>query len=148
MVEQAVTAFSAVLEVRTRERTPLDWARTQTNLGDALQSLGERPDGTIHLEQAVTAYRAALKVHAREHMPLQWGVTQNSLGNTLFVLAEREGGMERYEQAVVAYHAALDVFTPEHPLNLHDKVQHNLAKAIRSLRQCHKEQQAAADPSS
>ena len=108
--------------------------------------LGERKDGTLHLEQAVTAYRAALKVYSRQHMPLQWGVTQNSLGNALLMLAEREGGMERYEQAVVAYHAALDVFTPEHPLNLHDKVQHYLAQAIRRLRQRHNEQQSAADP--
>ena len=80
-------------------------------------------------------------------MPLQWGVTQNSLGNALLLLAERDGGMEHYEQAVVAYHAALDVFTPQHPLNLHDKVQHNLAQAIQRLPQRHNEQQSPPDPS-
>ena len=63
------------------------------------------------------------------------------------MLAEREGEMKRYEQAVVAYHAALEVFTAEDSLNLHDKVQHNLAQAIRRLRQRHNEQQSPADPS-
>lgn len=75
-------------------------------------------------------------------MPLQWGFTQAFLGDTLLKLAERESGVARYEQAVVAYYAALDVFTPEHPLNLHDKVQHNFAQAIRRLRHRHNEQQS------
>ena len=34
-LEQAVTAYNAALEVRTRERVPLDWAATQNNLGNA-----------------------------------------------------------------------------------------------------------------
>ena len=33
---EAVAAFRAVLEERTRERVPLDWAMTQNNLGSAL----------------------------------------------------------------------------------------------------------------
>jgi hypothetical protein len=40
----------------TRERVPLEWAATQTNLGAALLRLGERESGTARLEQAVAAY--------------------------------------------------------------------------------------------
>ena len=36
-------------------------AMTQNNLGNALQTLGERESGTERLEQSVTAYRAALE---------------------------------------------------------------------------------------
>ena len=32
-LEEAVTAYRAALEERTRERVPLDWAATQNNLG-------------------------------------------------------------------------------------------------------------------
>ena len=39
---EAVAAFRAALEVRTREAMPADWATTQNNLGTALQLLGER----------------------------------------------------------------------------------------------------------
>lgn len=36
-LEQAVTAYRLALEECTRERVPLEWAKTQTNLGTALQ---------------------------------------------------------------------------------------------------------------
>jgi hypothetical protein len=35
-LEEAVAAYRAALEERTRERVPLDWAMTQNNLGVAL----------------------------------------------------------------------------------------------------------------
>ena len=35
-LEEAVAAYRAALEERTRERVPLDWATTQNNLGIAL----------------------------------------------------------------------------------------------------------------
>ena len=35
-LEEAVAAFRAALTEWTRERVPLDWARTQNNLGSAL----------------------------------------------------------------------------------------------------------------
>ena len=39
-LEQAVEAFRAALGELIRERTPLDWARTQNNLGERLVGLG------------------------------------------------------------------------------------------------------------
>jgi tetratricopeptide (TPR) repeat protein len=61
-LEQAVAAFRAALEERTRERVPLDWARTQNNLGTALARLGERESGTARLEEAVAAFDECLTV--------------------------------------------------------------------------------------
>ena len=62
---------------------PLDWARTQTNLGNALWTLGERESGTARLEEAVVVLRAALEEYTRERVPLQWAMTQDNLGNAL-----------------------------------------------------------------
>ena len=76
--EQAVGAYRAALEVRTRERTPLDWASTQNNLGGALWTLGKRESGTERLEQAMGAYRAALEVRTRERTPLDWPWTRTA----------------------------------------------------------------------
>ena len=45
-LEEAVQAYRAALEERTRERGPLDWAGVQNNLGNALQALGKRESGT------------------------------------------------------------------------------------------------------
>jgi hypothetical protein len=36
ILEEAVATFREALKERTRERVPLDWAMTQTNLGAAL----------------------------------------------------------------------------------------------------------------
>ena len=73
---EAVAAYRAALQERTRERVPLDWAVTQNNLGAALATLGERESGTARLEEAVAAYRAALEERTRERVPLDWAVTQ------------------------------------------------------------------------
>jgi hypothetical protein len=40
--QEAVAAYREALKERTRERVPLQWATTQTNLGTALSTLGER----------------------------------------------------------------------------------------------------------
>ncbi|MEL6363024.1 MAG: hypothetical protein AAFR21_18300, partial [Pseudomonadota bacterium] len=77
------------LEEQTRERVPLDWARTQNNLGNALKSLGNRESGTARLEEAVAAYRLALEERTRERVPLDWLSTKYTLASTLGSLAKR-----------------------------------------------------------
>ena len=71
-----MAAFNEALKERTRERVPLDWAATQSNLGVALETLGERESGTERLEQAVAAFNEALKERTRERVPLDWAMTQ------------------------------------------------------------------------
>ncbi len=125
-LEEAVAAYRAALEERTRERVPLEWAMTQNNLGTALWALGERESGTpasagagkLRLEEAVTAYRAALEEYTRARVPLDWAMTQNNLGIILRALGERESGTARLEEAVTAYRAALEERTRARvPLN-------------------------------
>jgi hypothetical protein len=79
---------------------------TQSNLGDALERLGERESGTEYLNQAVAAYRAALKERTRERDSIGWAATQNSLGTALRRLGERDSGTARLEEAVKAHRAA------------------------------------------
>ena len=89
---------------------PLDWATTQTNLGNALWRLGERESGTARLEEAVSAYRDALKKYTRERVPLQWAMTQNNLGTALSTLGERTGDRAKLAEARKAIEAAFDGF--------------------------------------
>ena len=62
---------------------PLDWARTQNNLGIALETLGERESGTARLEEAVGAFRAALQEITRERVPFGWA-GRRTISATLF----------------------------------------------------------------
>jgi tetratricopeptide (TPR) repeat protein len=102
-----VAAYREALKEWTRERVPLDWARTQMNLGVVLGTLGERETGTARLDEAVAAYREALKEWTRERVPLDWARTQSNLGTALSVLGERETGTARLDEAVAAYREAL-----------------------------------------
>jgi exonuclease VII small subunit len=130
---KSVTAYRAALEERTRERVPLDWAMTQNNLGNALQTLGARESGTQRLEQAVLAYQEALKERTRERVPLNWAATQYNLGNALTSLGERESGTERLKEAITAYRNALEELhqAPHYRQGVED----NLARAQTLLQQ-------------
>ena len=129
-LEQAVAAFTEVLKEFTRERVPLHWATTQSNLGAALATLGERESGTGRLEQAVTAHTEALKERTRERVPLDWAATQSNLGVALAALGERESGTGHLEQAVTAYTEVLKEFTRERvPL----QPRRNLGAALATL---------------
>jgi tetratricopeptide (TPR) repeat protein len=102
----------------------------RNNLGNALQTLGERESGTARLEDAVTAYRNALKERTRERAPLDWAVTQNNLGSALAALGERESGNGRLTEAVEAYRAALSEHTRDRtPLDW-AMIQNNLGTAL------------------
>jgi hypothetical protein len=79
----------------TPDLDPIKWARVQSDLGNALSTLGERERGTARLEEAVAAHRAALSVLTRERAAHAWAATQNNLGGTLAKLGQRESGTAR-----------------------------------------------------
>ena len=70
-LDEAAAAYRAALQEWTRDRVPLDWAKTQMNLGNALATLGERESGTGRLEEAVAAWDACLTVTATV-WPSEW----------------------------------------------------------------------------
>ena len=79
-LRQAVSAFQASLEERTRARAPLDWAGTQNNLANALLKLGAGENGTAQIQEAVAAYGAALQEYTREQAPAYWAMSFGNQG--------------------------------------------------------------------
>ena len=134
---EAVTAFHAALEERTRDRVPLEWAATQDNLGVALARLGEREVGTGHLTEAVAAFHAALEETTPDRAPLDWAVTQNNLGNALFRLGERETGTAHLTEAAAAWEACLTVTASTWPQarvqNVHSLIDQARAEIARRM---------------
>src|ERR1700730_11923309 len=55
--EAEIAAYRKALQENTRARVPLDWARTQENLGQSLANLGRQEGGTARLTEAVAAFR-------------------------------------------------------------------------------------------
>jgi tetratricopeptide (TPR) repeat protein len=132
-LEEAVTAERSALEKYTRERVPLQWARTQNSLGLALARLGEQEGGTARLKEAVAAYRAALDELTRDRVPFEWAVIQNNLGVALATLGERESGTARLKDAVAAYRAALEELPRDRAPRDWATIQKNLGVALATL---------------
>lgn len=103
------------------------------NLGNSLQALGERQNGTARLEEAITAYRDALKEYTRDRVPLDWAMIQNNLGIALGNIGERESGATRLEEAVTAYREALKERTRERVPLQWATTQNNLGVALQTL---------------
>ena len=110
-LREAIEVCRKALAEYPRSEAPLQWANAQANLGNVLQTLGERESGKARLEDAVSAYRAALEELTRERVPIAWATTQNNLGAALLALGEREGGPAELEQAAEAFRAALGELT-------------------------------------
>ncbi|MDR2991699.1 MAG: tetratricopeptide repeat protein [Burkholderiaceae bacterium] len=133
----AVIYRQRILPNLSEADTPVEWADTQNNLGNVLQTQGERTggqQGQDQLAQAVEAYRAALRVQTEAKTPSDWADTQNNLGNVLQIQGERTGGQQGLEllaQAVAAYRAALRVQTEaEAPIDW-ARTQNNLGEVLR-----------------
>ena len=83
---------------------PLDWARTQKNLANTLQVLGERENGTRRLEEAVEAY-GWLSRNGSGGIRSDWARFRTILVLRFGCLG-RENSTERLEEAVVAFQLA------------------------------------------
>jgi tetratricopeptide (TPR) repeat protein len=130
---EAIDVYRRCLTLAPRSERPLDWARTQNDLGNTLRVIGERESGTARLEEAVSAYREALNELTRARVPLDWAGTQVNLGNALFRLGERESGTARLEDAVAAYREALQEYTRARVPLEWARSQNNLGAALRVL---------------
>ena len=109
-MEEAVAAYRSALAEQPRDRAPLDWAFTQTNLGTALVMLGEREKGTARLEEAVAGLHEALKERTREDTPFLWAQTQEKLALAHFAFFDKTGEPTRCDAALIAIGGALEEY--------------------------------------
>src|ERR1700732_217904 len=70
---EAIETYRRGLALLARPESPLQWSLAHTNLAVALETLGERENGTARIEEAVEVYREALKEYTREREPPHWG---------------------------------------------------------------------------
>jgi tetratricopeptide (TPR) repeat protein len=100
-IKAAITAFRESLKEWTRDRVPLDWAKTKNNLGAALGRLGEREGGTRLLEEAINEYKAALD--AFQSME-QWSKSQQQICGRLglYHIGRKNGarGAKRFSRSI------------------------------------------------
>jgi uncharacterized caspase-like protein len=110
-LKRALDDYAVALTLVSRDERPLDWAKTQNNLGNTLQIIGKREPGVEKLEAAIAAYRLALKATSRKADAKMWAQMQNNLGVALAELGDKANRLPYLNQAVFAYDLALDVRT-------------------------------------
>jgi tetratricopeptide (TPR) repeat protein len=132
-LREAIEVCRSALAQYPRSEAPIPWANAETDLGNVLQTLGQRESGTARLGDAVSAYRAALEELPRERFPIAWATTQNNLGAALLALGERESGTAQLEEAVNAYRSALEELTRQRVPLEWAETQNNLGNALQAL---------------
>ena len=139
LLDEAVAAHRAALEIRTRTDLPRDWAITQNRLGRALleQAWLYGSEGAEPVAEAVAAFRAALEVHTRAEFPVSWANLQSNLGTALRNQASRAAGnaeaMALLGEALAAFRAVLEVRTrADDPIDW-QRAQRNLGLALENM---------------
>jgi tetratricopeptide (TPR) repeat protein len=105
-LEEAMACHQTALQTYTLERYPLQYAKTQTCLGNACLRYGILTGQQAAIERALACYHEALQVQCRDTFPEQWMMLQTSLGNAY---AQSKGGdtLDNLEQAIACHEAAL-----------------------------------------
>ncbi|MBC7814393.1 MAG: tetratricopeptide repeat protein, partial [Burkholderiales bacterium] len=80
----------AALVYWTPQSAPLDYARTQYNLGAIYRDLSQITEREGNLRRAVAAYEAALVYQTGQSTPLDYAMTQCNLGIVQAVLGDIE----------------------------------------------------------
>ena len=128
--ETAVQNYHQVLATWTRQKNPLDWARTQNNLGISLWQLGQKEAQTTKLREAAAAHRAALQEITRDASPVDWARTQNNLAIVLRELGRRDNDIASLDQSVDAYRSAYQEFARNNEMLDAARAQVNLAISL------------------
>ncbi|MFE9027999.1 CHAT domain-containing protein [Streptomyces iakyrus] len=128
LVERALSAYLAALEVRNREEDPQGWATTQNNLGNAYAERlrGEPADNN---RKALCAYRSALEVHDLLLHPDGYARAQTNLG--LLYQELPGGGTGALDAAMECFLRALLVSSPYGDPHLHQQGVRGLHTAFR-----------------
>jgi len=132
-LQSAIEEYRRLVDLRPRERVPLDWARMQTKLGNALVHLGKWESGTARFEEGIAAIGEALKEATRKRAPAQWAVTQATLGYALSALGGRQKDTARLQEAVAAYRAALGGISRKRGPLIWAGTQSSLASALQAV---------------
>ena len=109
------------------------WAKTQSDFGVTLSTLGEMSGDAGALEEAMKAFTKALEVFTKDALPADWAKTQIHFGNALMSLGQMSVNVEHIANAIAAYRKALKVLTQNALPAIWAGAQNNLGNALKSL---------------
>jgi CHAT domain-containing protein/tetratricopeptide (TPR) repeat protein len=109
---RARESLEAARRVRTRQRSPLDWALTETTLGVAYAKLAEIGQGDGLVDQAIEAHLGALEVLDPMSHATEWLRAQSNLA-TAYLVRSRGGLPDDVDRAIAAFETVVAA-VPDH----------------------------------
>jgi tetratricopeptide (TPR) repeat protein len=132
-LRKAIAAYGEALYFYTPDVAPLDYAKTQNDLGVAYLRLSEHEDPVGNLRRAIEAFEQALRFWTPDVAPLDYARAQSHLGSAYGRLSEHEDPVGNLRRAIEAFKQALRFRTPDvAPLD-YAKTQNNLGSAYGRL---------------
>ena len=119
LLTKSAEEFRQALKVFDREKHPIEFAKTHSDLATTLMDEVERSSGERMLEclqQALNSLKAASKVYTHEKHSREWALTQLSLGKVLrrkSKLSNPKSALADLDGAIEATKNALRIFTRE-----------------------------------
>jgi formylglycine-generating enzyme required for sulfatase activity len=92
-LQRAVASYHEALRIFTPEAAPLDYARTQNNLGEAYRSL-PTGDREANVQRAIASFEEALRLHPA------FPVAYFNRGITYAILGQHERAMADFDEAL------------------------------------------------
>ena len=132
-LDDAQHAFEQTLKIWSRDSNPVDWARTQNNLGNVLAARGDQQNDPQLWQQAQAAYASALEVWTEDTQPFEWARAQVNLGTVLRSLGNNGKDAGQLKKAVAAYQAAARQWTKTSTPYNWASLQNNLGNALGDL---------------
>ena len=117
-VENAISDFTCVLNVITKQSDPYGWAEAHYERAFTRSTLAQN-DRKQHLRAVLEDYNAALEIFTYEAYPAYWAEIQLKIATT-FLRYSAEGHEQDTQRALNHLNAALTYYTREgSPLNYH-----------------------------
>jgi CHAT domain-containing protein len=132
-IQKAIKYYREALRFRTLEAAPLEYAMTQTNLGNAYKEL---PAGNTveHQHEAITCFQKALAVFTAEATPLDCRRTARYLAD---LYSEQGRWREAYDTYRLALRAAERLYRFAYqPTSQQIEIQENAALYANMIRAC------------
>ncbi len=132
-LRRSAAYFQQALTEWSRDRFPLEWAMTQTNLGATLEISAASEMNEDTLQKALDSYNAALEVYRAHSDDLDVAGMHYRAGSMLEEMARRTGDSGDLQKAIDSYRAALAGYdVRSHPL-MWAAVQRRLGRSLSLL---------------
>ena len=130
---QSIQAYQEALRIFNPEHFPMDYARTQNNLGAVYGLLSKTKDIAENSYKAIQTFQKSLQVYTSKDFPINYAMTQYNLGTVYSILADTKDTAENCDKAIQAFQEALKVYIIEDFPMDYAKTQYNLGNTYYTL---------------